>query len=131
MAQIQHIALTAIDNEGLASFYVNTFGMREVFRHADPRPDRPNAVAVYLTDGHINLAVLPNGGGRPEGINHFGFIVDDIEEARQLGVANGAKPGSNDLPRDGRYAEGYLVDPVGQKVDLTDKGWDIGEGRPE
>jgi len=34
--------------------------------------------AIYLTDGYINMAVLPARGGR-EGIDHFGFQVEDME----------------------------------------------------
>ena len=35
--------------------------------------------AIYLTDGYINMAVLPSRGGR-EGIDHFGFQVEDLDE---------------------------------------------------
>ncbi len=129
MATIQHIAISCKENEALAEFYKTTFGMREVFSHSPE--GHPEVVGIYLTDGHINLALLPNLGNHPEGINHFGFVVDDIESTRETGVAAGAKPGSNDIPRDGRYAEAYIVDPSGTRVDLTDKGWDIGQGRPK
>jgi catechol 2,3-dioxygenase-like lactoylglutathione lyase family enzyme len=122
MAQIQHIAITCRENEKLAEFYKQTFGMVEVKRHAPE--GRDDVVGIYLSDGHINLALLPARPGHPEGINHFGFHVDDIEGAREKAVSLGAKPGSNDLPRDGRFAEGFIVDPSGTRVDLSVTGWD-------
>jgi catechol 2,3-dioxygenase-like lactoylglutathione lyase family enzyme len=128
-ATIQHIAISCKENETLAEFYKRTFGMREVFRHSPE--GRPDVTAIYLTDGHVNLALLPNLGDGREGINHFGFKVDDVEEAMQLGIASGGKPSTTVKPRDGRYAETAIVDPSGTSVDLTDKGWDIGQGRPE
>lgn len=127
-ARIQHIAITCAENEALAEFYKSTFGLTEVFRHSPE--GRPDLVGIYLTDGHINLALLPNGGGRPEGINHFGILVEDLEAARDRALANGAKPAAGALPKDGRYAEDYVIDPSGTRVDLSDKGWDIGRGRP-
>lgn len=128
MSAIQHIAISAKDTASLAEFYKDTFGMKEVFRHEAKTPGAQ--VGIYLTDGHINLALLPNSGQRPEGIYHFGFVVEDMAATAELAIANGAKPGSDDLPKDGRYAEGFILDPAGTRVDLTDRGWDIGEGRP-
>lgn len=122
MTKIQHIAITCQENEKLAKFYKQAFGMVEVKRHAPE--GRPDVVGIYLSDGHINLALLPARPGHPEGINHFGFHVDDVASARQKAVAAGAKPGSDDLPRDGRFAEGYIVDPSGTRVDLSVAGWE-------
>jgi hypothetical protein len=34
--------------------------------------------AIYLTDGYINMAVLP-ARGRREGIDRFGFQVEDMD----------------------------------------------------
>ena len=122
MAKIQHIAITCQENEKLAEFYKQAFGMVEVKRHAPE--GRPDVVGIYLSDGHINLALLPARPGSPEGINHFGFHVDDVAAAREKAVAAGGKPGSDDLPRDGRFAEGFIVDPSGTRVDLSVVGWD-------
>ena len=123
MHKIQHVAVFARDNEALAAFYKQAFGLVEVKRHApEGRPDR---VGIYLTDGHINLALLPAGPEQPEGIHHFGFQVDDVETARKAVVAAGGRPGTNDIPRDGRFAEGFVVDPAGTRVDLSANGWDV------
>ena len=71
MAKIRHIAIKVEDQEKTADFYKKTFGMTEAWR--GPVRDDGNR-AIYLTDGYINMAVLPARGGR-EGIDHFGFQV--------------------------------------------------------
>ena len=76
MAKIRHIAIKVEDQEKTAEFYKKTFGMTEAWR--GPVRDDGNR-AIYLTDGYINMAVLPARGGR-EGIDHFGFQVENMEE---------------------------------------------------
>jgi len=119
MARIQHIAITSQENEKLASFYKESFGLVEVKRNAPNGPEGP--VVIYLSDGHMNLALLPARPGQPEGINHFGFHVDDLEEAREKAVSLGAKPGSVDLP--GGFVEDFIIDASGTRVDLSSAGW--------
>ena len=69
MAKIRHLAIKAEDQEETATFYKETFGMTEAWR-GPVREDGHRA--IYLTDGYINMAILPARGGR-EGIDHFGF----------------------------------------------------------
>src|SRR5579863_929873 len=86
MARIRHIALTTENPAKTAAFYKEAFGLKEVRR--SPRG------AVFLTDGHINLAVLnlkdnssADVGAHGEnftGIHHFGFEVDDLEDATSV-----------------------------------------------
>jgi catechol 2,3-dioxygenase-like lactoylglutathione lyase family enzyme len=117
MPRIRHIALLTKDPPALAEFYRNSFGMKEVARSGEKQD------AIYLSDGHVNLAILP-ARGRPEGIFHFGFEVDNVEQATRVAVAAGATKGAESLPRDGRFAEGFIKDPVGTRVDLS-LGWKI------
>jgi catechol 2,3-dioxygenase-like lactoylglutathione lyase family enzyme len=118
MAQIRHIALLSENQVALAEFYKSTFGMTEVFRHESKAG---GGEAVYLSDGHINLACLP-ARGRTEGMYHFGFQVDDVNDAADLALAQGATQPPHDLPRDGRFAEVYIKDPDGTRIDLS-RGW--------
>jgi catechol 2,3-dioxygenase-like lactoylglutathione lyase family enzyme len=117
-----------MDTEATARFYIETFGMELVHRHPGKRIKGRDA--IYLSDGHINLAILPAGEGRPEGINHFGFQVDSMEETSERALASGARRGI--IPRqayvDGQwagttFAEGGIVDPAGTGVDLSEQGW--------
>ncbi|HLH22701.1 MAG TPA: VOC family protein [Chloroflexota bacterium] len=115
---IRHIAVCAEDVRGLADFYKATFGMDEV-GGVNPGDGK---FAVFLSDGYINLAILPARGGK-EGINHLGFQVDDIEATGRVAKEGGAQTGIAPRPRDGRYAEFRFHDPVGTPVDLSEAGW--------
>ena len=83
MPRIKHIALTTKEPAKVAAFYKEAFGMQEIRR-------APNG-AVFLTDGYINLAILNwkteksadvgANGPNYSGIHHFGFEVEDLDEA--------------------------------------------------
>jgi catechol 2,3-dioxygenase-like lactoylglutathione lyase family enzyme len=121
MAKIRHIAIFAKDQTRLADFYKATFGMKEVFRHSA----KEGGQALYLSDGSINLAILPARGGQQEGLDHIGFEVENIEETARVAADLGAEQGPEALPRDGRFAEFFIHDPVGTRVDLSKHGWKI------
>jgi catechol 2,3-dioxygenase-like lactoylglutathione lyase family enzyme len=119
MARIQHIAIFAKDNAALAEFYKTTFGMEEVFR----QPAGKDREAYYLSDGHINLALLPAGPNGKEGIDHFGFQTDDVALTSATATSAGARHGATAVPRDGRFNDAFILDPVGTRVDLSAEGW--------
>lgn len=118
MAKIRHVAILSNDTPKLADFYKTTFSMKEVARGQE----KEGMQAIYLSDGYINLAILP-ARGRPEGIDHFGFEVESIQETGRTAVAQGAKQGPMPRPRDGRFAEFRIHDPAGTGVDLSEAGW--------
>ena len=120
MAKIRHLAIKAEDQEKTASFYKETFGMTEAWR-GPVRDDGKRA--IYLTDGYINMAILPARGGEREGINHFGFQVEDMEGTLTAAAAHGATGDANKKPRDGRFAEMGIQDPTGTPVDVSVHGW--------
>ena len=120
-ARIRHIAIACGDNLAVAEFYKQTFGMVEVERRAHPTAD--GVFFVSLSDGHVNLALVPKIVGYPEGINHFGFHVDDVGATRDTATELGARSGS-DLPK-GVNPQIVIVDPTGTRVDLTADGWKV------
>jgi catechol 2,3-dioxygenase-like lactoylglutathione lyase family enzyme len=117
MAQIRHIAILAAQPAKLAAFYKAAFGFKEVARSGE------SGEAIYVSDGHINLALLP-ARNRREGIYHFGIQVDDVKGAVGTALAAGATGGKAELPKDGRFAETFVLDPVGTRVDLSG-GWKV------
>jgi catechol 2,3-dioxygenase-like lactoylglutathione lyase family enzyme len=118
MARIRHIAVLAKDTAKLSEFYKVSFGLKEVARSGEAKD------AIYLSDGHINLAILP-ARGRQEGIYHFGIEVENLEQGVQAAVEAGGRQGSKSLPKDGRFAECFVLDPVGTRVDLSQQGWKV------
>ena len=121
MAKIRHIAIKVEDQEKAASFYKETFGMTEAWR-GPARDDGKRA--IYLTDGYINMAILPARGGR-EGIDHFGFQVENIESTQER--LRQIEPGIEIVaPHDSvTFAEYKLKDPDGNPFDISEKGWAV------
>jgi len=133
MARIRHIALTTKDPAKTAHFYKEAFGLKEVRRS-------PNG-AVFLTDGHINLAVLNLKDNRSadvgahgenfEGIHHFGFEVEDLEEATQvLKKAEATQLTDKDHIERTMNAGGHAnfemkwSGPDGVVIDISHTGWE-------
>ena len=132
MARIKHIAIATQDPDATAKFYVEGLGLEIA--------GKVNSVAAegyYLTDGHINLAVLKfkddeaaNTEGAPKhtGIHHFGFMVDGMSEAQERIMSAGAKmkqssiTDANGQARTGNV-EVKFTGPDGITVDLSETGW--------
>ena len=88
MSRIRHIAITTKDVARLVKFYTTVFGLKVV-------PGR--GTGTYLSDGHVNLAILPleperetEGPYLKEGFYHFGFQVDDVDALRPISEQMGA-----------------------------------------
>ncbi len=120
MAKIKHLAIVTLDPGKLAKFYEEVFDMKVLRR-------TPDSTAVYMTDGYITLALLPNKAeGKPNGLNHFGFEIDDQEEtARRLNDFGLASPAQR--PADRPYAETRATDPDGNNYDLSVHGYQTAE----
>ncbi len=84
VAKIRHVVYRAADLEAMATFFVNAFEMTIIRR-------RPEGGGIDLSDGTINLAVLPVR--TPEqriGFEHIGFMVEDEQQAYRRLEAAGA-----------------------------------------
>src|SRR5712692_10598562 len=116
MATIRHVAFMTKDPKKLRDFYEQGFGFEECYSS--------ESGAFMVMDGLFNLALLPIREGESEvegthradggeadqrpGINHFGFVVDSVEEILER-VGDDLKRGVN--PQDGRPAEMRVYDP--------------------
>src|SRR5205807_9725667 len=120
MARIRHIAILTEDVERLVRFYTTAFGLKVV---------EGVGTATYLTDGHLNLAIIPigpereiEGGHLKEGINHFGFEVDSVDSMVPVCRQWGASTEVEKRPPN-REAEFRVYDPDGNPIDLSQHGW--------
>ena len=128
MAKLRHVAFIVKDPDRLYDFYHHLFGVEKV-RHG------PTG-AIHVIDGLFNLAFLKqNISDSPvvnthradgeeidqiPGINHYGFLVDNVEEAlKRLDVSLQR----GETPQNGRPAEMRFIDPWGNKVDLSARGF--------
>jgi len=116
--KIRHLAIITLDPEKLAKFYEQTFEMTRL-----PARPVPGSKAIYMTDGYVTLALLENKAeGKPPGLNHFGFEVEDQEEITKRLAKGGIKPPAK-RPADRPYAETRATDPDGNNFDISVKGF--------
>jgi catechol 2,3-dioxygenase-like lactoylglutathione lyase family enzyme len=128
MAKLRHIAFIVKEPKNLYDFYHHLFGVEQV-RHG------PTG-AIHVIDGLFNLAFLKQSFSdvavvnthradgeeidQRQGINHYGFLVDNVEQTLNR-LDSSAQRG--DTPQNGRPAEMRIVDPWGNKVDLSARGF--------
>ncbi|HEY6364411.1 MAG TPA: VOC family protein [Candidatus Binatia bacterium] len=130
MARIRHIAIATRDLEGTKKFYIEGLGLKEV-----GKINTPTSEGCYLTDGHVNFAILKfkydepaktEGTLRYTGIHHFGLEVEDMEEARarieKAGAVYRPYPGTEEMAKRGNV-EVKFSGPDGVTIDLSEHGW--------
>ena len=136
MARIRHIAITTQDVDATAKFYIEGLGLKEV-----GKVDSPNAKGYYLSDGHVNLAILnfinPAAAGAEygveySGIHHIGFEVEDLKEATTKLESIGSAPrddinqalGLNHMGPARRFnVETKYSGPDNVIFDVSETGW--------
>ncbi|MBI2360174.1 MAG: VOC family protein [Deltaproteobacteria bacterium] len=126
MARIKHIAIRTENPEETAAFYRQAFDLKQVGVGRN---------GIYLSDGHVNLAILRcntegDGDTGKIGIDHLGFQVEDVDgtlsKVKQLGgkaatdrvevtIADPSNPHS--------YYEIKCVGPDNQVIDISAAGW--------
>ena len=118
MGKIRHLAILSEDTERLASFYVEVFDMKVLYRN------RGEGGGIMLTDGYFNLAILPNHDQHSRnGLYHFGFQVDDAEKINQKIMKLGISKLPKRRPQDREYAETRGSDPDGNYFDISEHGF--------
>ena len=128
MPQIRHIGITTNDPGATADFFINTFGLIEVQRGSD------NESAI-LSDGYINVTILKfqydrYGGGQP-GLHHFGFQVEDLDQAGEVIEREGGSEltywnetyGNSEGTPDNWIGEKKYMSPEGIALDVNPTGW--------
>jgi catechol 2,3-dioxygenase-like lactoylglutathione lyase family enzyme len=124
MAKLRHVAINCEDLEAEARFYTGVFELDEIGRAGSLENG-----AIYLSDGVINLALIkmsdPNFPNyTPDGLNHIGFVVDDLDGAIARAEQHGAEALVDPSHRDaGATWEMKMRAPSGVKFDLSDHGW--------
>jgi hypothetical protein len=48
-----------------------------------------------------------------------------VEATAKVALSEGAKQGPKGVPRDGRFAEVFINDTAGTRVDLSAEGWKV------
>lgn len=114
MGKIRHIAIRCEDTEKTAQWFQDALELQLV--------QRRGSGAIDLSDGDVNITLLPLGlgaGDRPTraGFEHIGITVADDEAARQRLLANGATE-LNPIGLGDVYYEAKFRSPDGLVVDV-------------
>lgn len=117
--RLEHVNLTVADIERSADFYGRLLGIRERWRGTTTA----GAPAVHVGNDDFYLALFE---GEPRdvpvdyervGFNHVGFVVDDIDAAREALASLGATIHHEADYEPGRRA--YVFDPDGYEIELV------------
>ena len=126
MTRLRHIALRVTDTEASKSFY-ELLGFKFLGYRGDDR-------SVDLSDGELNMTLIPHPGARPrleegEEYIHFGLYVDDLAAtwkrlhdwgAPGLKTVKGRAAVDPDALPDVAFK---VLDPDGNVIDVTgDRG---------
>lgn len=128
MAKIRHIAFIVKEPQKLYDYYHYIFGVEEV--------RRSDTGSIHVIDGLFNLAFLQqvqdesevvnthradgNEVNQRQGINHYGFIVDKLDDVVAK-LDDSIQRGES--PQNGRPAEMRVIDPWGNNFDLSSRGF--------
>ena len=130
MARIRHIAIATREPEATVRFYIEGLGLKEV-----GQVNSPTAEGYYLSDGHVNVAILKfkyddpattEGGLRYTGLHHFGVEIENMDEARarieKAGAVHRPYPGTEEMAKRGNVEVKFTA-PDGVTIDLSEHGW--------
>ena len=71
-AKINHLAIVSDQYALSGKFYEAVFGLK-------PPKESKLINAVTVGDGYVGMNINPRGPGRPAGLDHFGFEVENLE----------------------------------------------------
>ena len=124
---LEYTGIRVTDFDRSLRFYTEQLGLREL-RKKDARGDGLG-IWVVLQDAEsgqrIELNWYPEGSRHAtpyvpgEGLDHLGFVVDDVAESYRALVAAGAEPAVPPSEYDGWVA--YVKDPDGNWIEIYQK----------
>jgi catechol 2,3-dioxygenase-like lactoylglutathione lyase family enzyme len=137
MGKLRHIAFISAEPKKLSDFYQKYFGFEEckVFPSGSRMVIDPLFNLAFLQRAAVEVAMAGThraDGSENEltiGIHHYGFMVDDLERAvakLPAGLTRGTTPQVSagvGGPEGARPAEVRFLDPWGNNVDLSSRGF--------
>lgn len=118
---LEHVNMTVTDVDRSAAFYQELLGLRLRWRGqtSDGRE------AAHVGDDRSYVAMFqatrpgePDNDYASAGLNHFGFVVDDLAATRHRLTALGVRPHAEQDYNPGRRL--YFLDPDGIEVELVE-----------
>ena len=122
-AKIRHVAAHTEHYDKVARFYQTVFGMKQITTGLVDETGQHNPNRGHISDGVIGFALLTKRPGSGQGIDHFGFEVEDNDEIVERFKDKGYRPPLK-RPGDRLYAEYRAIDPDGNNFDISVNGYD-------
>jgi catechol 2,3-dioxygenase-like lactoylglutathione lyase family enzyme len=120
---LEHVNMSVADLDHTIAFYRQLLGLAVRWRGTTPS----GLEAAHIGDGRNYLALFEVGERDREeadygklGLNHFGFVVDDLDEAKRKLAALNVEPTMEADYEPGRRL--YFLDPNGVEVELVEYG---------
>ena len=125
---IHHLAMKVPDGDELVSLYGNLIGLQEVSSSIRRREE--GSSARFAGDGSTSWAIFPaqtaevnEGSINRLGMNHFGFVVPDMEAMLAKLPADGK---TSRRPANRPFAEFRTFDPDGNGIDVSQRlGYEV------
>ncbi|MFM9969370.1 MAG: VOC family protein [Burkholderiales bacterium] len=112
MAKIRHIAIFSDDPSNLAKYYSEVFEFKV--------SGKSNNGAVWMTDGYMDIALLPRATElAPEGLHHFGITVEPSEKEKVYARLKERDTWLMKPPPGRPYVEDAAKDADGNKFDIS------------
>jgi len=126
--EIHHVAIKVPNGDDILGFYSNVFGIREA--SASQRSRELGRPARFAGDGNPAWAILPmrtndenDGNVDKPGMNHFGFVVPDMQALLAKLPADGR---TGKRPDNRPFAEYRTFDPDGNGIDISQQlGYEV------
>ena len=80
-AKIRHVAAHTEHYDKVAKFYQTVFGMKQITTGLVDETGQHNPNRGHISDGVIGFALLTKRPGSSQGLDHFGFEVEDVKTA--------------------------------------------------
>ena len=107
--KVRHVAVMTKNRDKMVEFYQKIFGLE---------PKRGFGGAIYMSDGDVNVALIEiKREDQQEGISHFGFEVDDLDDIKQR-LKDAGFDAEIDSKSD-KDSDHRIQDPDGHWVDMA------------
>jgi catechol 2,3-dioxygenase-like lactoylglutathione lyase family enzyme len=113
-AQINHMAMVNPNWPMMGRFYEAMFGFKQSGKVSRP------ANGISVGDGYVGLNINPLRDGYIGGLDHFGMVVDEIEEAQARMQRKFPKASIVKRPSTRPFAQYSAHDPDGNVFDLAE-----------
>ncbi len=118
--RLEHVNLGVSDIDASIQFYTSIFGWHVRWRGSTEKGPR----AAHVGNDEFFIAMFERPGGESKhdryadiGINHFGFVVEDLDRTVKSLKDAGYEISSDDTYDPGRHV--YILDPDGIELELV------------